>query len=694
MTDIAHLGIQVDSDTVSVASQRLREMSSEGGKAQSVTGFLKEGFGKLGTGIIAANQGLQLAITAFSTLKGAVDNLTRAWYEQEMALSTMNAVLKSTHGAAGLTMADLTGMADAMQKSTVYSDDLINSAQAVLLTFKEIKGDTFERALKSIEDISTVMGGDLVGAAVQVGKALQDPEMGLTALRRVGVSFSDAQTKVIEQLSKTGQTAKAQDLILQELETEFGGAATAAGQTAAGGVKILDHAFGELSETIGKMIAESLDPANRRLADVVNQANEALIKLNEVKKLVAQSGGVVTGWEAQGLVDQSKQRTEENDRYNNLYEQYLALEKQLGRVGAWGRVNDPNADFMAGDYESLQQYVFELQKLVDLQSKQAAWQKEVNDAYAKTPYGKYAALLEQISNFESKRAETDNTSQTNAKIDAILKGLYANKYDFLAENYAPKNNPLEVDRATNASGIEAIVTGQENVADSADQATEAEQKLADAVKNVWSDLEQSGINLYIDAMSELGKAIAESTDNSNAFSDALGNIGKTIMQELPQLMLQAGLQLLGTSAWPIGLALIVASGIATGVESFVSNKSADGNVFGPSGVMAFAGGGIVDRPTLFRFAGGVGLMGEAGPEAIMPLSRGADGKLGVRGGGGTAVTINNYSGAPVQTREKQGPNGPELEVMIGAMIDRHIASGKADTAMGAAYGLSRKGVRS
>jgi hypothetical protein len=72
-------------------------------------------------------------------------------------------------------------------------------------------------------------------------------------------------------------------------------------------------------------------------------------------------------------------------------------------------------------------------------------------------------------------------------------------------------------------------------------------------------------------------------------------------------------------------------------------SSADGNAFGSSGVIPFARGGIVDSPTLFAFANGTGLMGEAGPEAIMPLKRGRNGQLGVQGGGGgmQLTVINN-----------------------------------------------------
>jgi hypothetical protein len=85
-------------------------------------------------------------------------------------------------------------------------------------------------------------------------------------------------------------------------------------------------------------------------------------------------------------------------------------------------------------------------------------------------------------------------------------------------------------------------------------------------------------------------------------------------------------------------------------------EAANGRVFAQNGIQPFARGGIVDRPTLFPFAKGIGLMGEAGPEAIIPLRRGRDGKLGVAGGGGgtTNVVVNvDASGSSVEGDQQQ-----------------------------------------
>jgi phage-related minor tail protein len=97
--------------------------------------------------------------------------------------------------------------------------------------------------------------------------------------------------------------------------------------------------------------------------------------------------------------------------------------------------------------------------------------------------------------------------------------------------------------------------------------------------------------------------------------------------------------------------------------------NANGNVISGGRVQPFAGGGIVNSPVLFPLRGGTGLMGEAGPEAIMPLARGSDGKLGVRGGGsGARITVNIATPDAASFAASQG--------QVAALIARAAARGQ------------------
>ncbi len=168
-----------------------------------------------------------------------------------------NAVLKSTKGAAGLSAKAIGDLAQALSEKTAIDDEAIQSAENLLLTFTKIGKDTFPAATAAVLDLSAATGTSLKGASIQVGKALQDPVRGLTALRRVGVNFSTDQQNVIQKLVDTGKTAEAQKLILKELATEFGGSAAAQATP----LDKLRVTYQNLLETIGGYLVPILNRA-------------------------------------------------------------------------------------------------------------------------------------------------------------------------------------------------------------------------------------------------------------------------------------------------------------------------------------------------------------------------------------------------------------------------------------------------
>ena len=128
-------------------------------------------------------------IGVLTTVAAVTAKVIKATAEQEAVEAQLVAVLKSTQGAAGLAKEELLDMAGAMQQASIYSDETIVKSQSLLLTFTKIGRDVFPQAEQAILDVSTAMGQDLQQTTIQIGKALQDPILGITALRRVGFSF-------------------------------------------------------------------------------------------------------------------------------------------------------------------------------------------------------------------------------------------------------------------------------------------------------------------------------------------------------------------------------------------------------------------------------------------------------------------------------------------------------------------------
>lgn len=190
--------------------------------------------------------------------------------EQERVEAQLAQTLKSTSYAAGLTSQELKNMATSLQGLTTYGDEAVISAENLLLTFTNIGKDVFPDALETVLDMSTALGQDLKSSSIQLGKALQDPILGVTALRRVGVNFNEAQAEMIKQMVKTGKTSEAQLYILKELQTEFGGSARAARDTFGGSLKALQNNLGDMQEKLGEAIIPLLHDLVEGIMPVVN----------------------------------------------------------------------------------------------------------------------------------------------------------------------------------------------------------------------------------------------------------------------------------------------------------------------------------------------------------------------------------------------------------------------------------------
>jgi hypothetical protein len=216
-------------------------------------------FGEVGAMAQNFGRNMTLGVTAPLAMMGV--QAVKAFDQQAKAIAQVEAGLKSTAGQVGYTSQQLQQMASDLQQKTLFGDEVIlKDATAQLLTFTNISGDQFARTQKAALDLATRLDGDLKGASIQLGKALNDPIANLSALSRSGIQFSADQKEVIKSLTETGRLAEAQTIILDELEKQYGGSAEAAAKAGMGPFKQLSNTLGDLSEEFGKLINDMIVP--------------------------------------------------------------------------------------------------------------------------------------------------------------------------------------------------------------------------------------------------------------------------------------------------------------------------------------------------------------------------------------------------------------------------------------------------
>ena len=237
------------------AQAKLKAMA--GGMSRAVAP-VNSAFSTLGKGLaLGVAAGVAAAIISLGKLKSfAADSIALA-NEQEDAEVRLAGVLRATGSAAGFSLQQLKAYAGQLQTLTTVGDEVTIAGMSILATFKEIKGDQFKEATKAAIDMSTVMKTDLKSSIVQVGKALNDPIKGMSALSRVGVSFTQSQKDAVKSMVDLGNVAGAQKLILDELKSEFGGVADALRGTFAGSVISAKNAYGDLKEEIGFTVTKN-----------------------------------------------------------------------------------------------------------------------------------------------------------------------------------------------------------------------------------------------------------------------------------------------------------------------------------------------------------------------------------------------------------------------------------------------------
>ncbi|MCR9713941.1 phage tail length tape measure family protein [Vibrio parahaemolyticus] len=333
-------------DAAGSASQLPGPLGNIGGQVDGMVGTVKN----LGFAWTAVGGSVAVAIGAISAGLPVLAETERRLLQQEQ-------LIKATGYSSGYTAKQLDEMARSVAMATLTSTQEASKAIGVLLTFRSIMNDqnnTFERTVYLAQDMASVMGGDITSAAKQLGKALEMPSTGMSALKESGVSFTQSQIDMVKAMEETGRIADAQAFILNELDNQIGGAAGAEAGGLIGTADTLGQTWEELLETMADK-SGSMFVAKTTMEGLINIAKDL-----------------------KGLID-----PEPLVEFNELFKERVELEDRLRNMGDYNDL--PSLSF--GDTKSdwfnvqrrLQEVTDRMKKLQEEYKQEAMAQKEAQD---------------------------------------------------------------------------------------------------------------------------------------------------------------------------------------------------------------------------------------------------------------------------------------------------------------------------
>ncbi|AWB52335.1 hypothetical protein DB278_01950 [Pasteurella multocida] len=248
MNQISNLKIKLIAETVKFTEEINKARNSLGklGKAKGSIDLTKVALRGLAVtaGVVA---------TAFAAVSAAAVQGISIYAETERYMARTEAQLKATGAAVGFTASELDKFARSVAMNTLASTDGIRNAMSVLMTFKSVTGDIFKQTISLAQDLAEVFKTDVASEARNLGRALETPTEAVSILKRKGIELSESQQELIKKFVESGEKAKAQELILHELQKRVGGAGqAAANDTVTGALDTLGQATDELKEEFAK----------------------------------------------------------------------------------------------------------------------------------------------------------------------------------------------------------------------------------------------------------------------------------------------------------------------------------------------------------------------------------------------------------------------------------------------------------
>ncbi len=313
-----------------------------------------------------AGDGIRRALTGtFAGLSvGAVFwKFVQETRDAQNEVAQLGAVLRSTGNAAGYSMAQLNAMSAELANSSVFSEGEIARAQTRLLSYTGIMGEQFPRAMQAVIDMSARLGMTVEQSAETVGRALDVPSQGLTALSKQGFRFTEEQEKLVGALEKAGRTAEAQGIILSALESSYGGAAAAARNTFGGALTALQNqinslmtgedgslngAVGSINELTATLSSNETKEAFALFTSYLASAVQGLVNLSN-----AAASGSFLGW----LMVSGDDARNAGARINDLEDSLRKLREERDKLDPSRSLTNKINDILFGDVGDLDKQI-------------------------------------------------------------------------------------------------------------------------------------------------------------------------------------------------------------------------------------------------------------------------------------------------------------------------------------------------
>lgn len=311
--------------------------------------FASTKIGKISTTISLVGTATNTLTAYMQKFISVATELVNSYAAQEQAEVRLQATLKATQNACGMSATELLNLADSLQQVTTYSDQEIIAAEQVLVATRKIGRDVMPEATKAILDMAAATGEDLTGAAQRLGQALADPAGEIESLKEANIQLTEEQAENIKKVQEQNGLYEAQRIILKEVADTYGGIAEALADTDTGKLEQLQDAWQDLKEDLGKALMNSLDGVLDYTLSLVERIEGFVEEHNARTEYRSLASGVISG---SGSMDYKTLSEDELNAILNAstyYEWYKKAERELPDFGQNG-INYAYAGLDAGYY--------------------------------------------------------------------------------------------------------------------------------------------------------------------------------------------------------------------------------------------------------------------------------------------------------------------------------------------------------